>query len=249
MELFSINDIAKIYSIPKSTLRYWEEKGLIQPERNTENDYRMYDLKELIHTGDIVFYRSLGFSIKQLQNYREMSGRQLNDLLTNAEVEVEEELTKLKLIQQVIKDRKEKLSEISLLSETEYVIAAPDFEYLIAYAYQDPLNYAAFQENNPSNFTLYLTLEPHIQIQEGLIISEKTKNQTLIWEKQPTMQFRQILLKIPADIPVSPMIIEKQQKELEKLGYQTKAVIARYLGTTKDDEERFEYYKAWFEIE
>lgn len=249
MELFSINEISKIYSIPKSTLRYWEEKGLIQPERNQENDYRMYDLKELIHIGDIVFYRNLGFSINQLKSYREMSGAQLDDLLTNAQREVEDELAKLEVIQQVIQDRKEKLSEIKQLSETDYLVANPDFDFLVPYSYEDPLNYASFQENNPSNFTLYLTFKPQMYVQESLIISKKTKEQPLIWEKKATMQFRQVLLKIPADVPIDPSIIAEHTTQLRQLGYQTKAIIARYLGTTKDNQQRFEYYKAWFEVE
>lgn len=249
MELFSINKISQMYNVPKSTLRYWEEKGLIQPERNSDNDYRMYDLKELIHIGDIVFYRNLGFSINQLRPYRQMSGDELNDLLTNAEQEVEEELAKLHAVQQVIKDRKEKLAQINLLSETEYIDQHPDFNQLASYSHLDPLDYKAFQENNPSDFTLHFTFEDTIGIQESLIVSEKAEHQTIIWQKNLTTSYLQTLLKIPADIPIDTKYLDAHIIRLGELGFQTKAAVARYLGTTSDSHSRFEYYKTWFEVE
>lgn len=249
-ELFSINDIAKIFSTPKSTLRFWEEKELIHPERNEENDYRMYDLKELIHVGDIVFYRSLGLPINQLRDYRKMTGNQLDDLLTNAENEVAEELKKLTIIQDVLKDRKEKLDTAMNLSETDYLICAPDFNYLVPYLYKEPFNHASIQENNPYNFALSLTFEPEMNVQDGLVIENPKNNADLIWQRQTdTSDFRLALLKIPADTPIQVKEITKHTKRLEKLGYTVKTIVARYLATINEDQGRFEYYKAWFEVE
>ncbi|MHC5268641.1 MerR family transcriptional regulator [Enterococcus sp. LJL98] len=249
-ELFSINEIAEIFNTPKSTLRFWEEKGLIQPERNQENDYRMYDLKELIHVGDIVFYRSLGLSIARLQGYRQMDARALEELLTNAEKDVRSQLEKLQMIQNVLNDRQEKLSWATHLSETTYLEERPDFDYLVPYIYKEPFNHEAIQENDPYHFVLSITFEPEMQVQDGLVIPQPEKQTQLIWQyATTTKKFRTARLKIPADTLIQQADLAPHRTRLEQLGYHVVAIVARYLATINEETGRFEYYKAWFEIE
>mgnify|MGYP003345048464 FL=1 len=42
----SIGDVGKITGISKDRLRYYEEKRLITPVRDTDNSYREYDNEE-----------------------------------------------------------------------------------------------------------------------------------------------------------------------------------------------------------
>ena len=37
-----INKVEELVGITKKNIRFYEEKGLLNPERNTENGYRMY---------------------------------------------------------------------------------------------------------------------------------------------------------------------------------------------------------------
>lgn len=209
----------------------------------------MYDLKELIHIGDIVFYRSLGLPINQLKDYRGKNQKELDHLLTNAEVEVAKELKKLATIQKVLNDRKEKLEIAKNLSETDYLIDTPDFETLVPYLYKEPFNHEAIQENNPYNFALAFSFEPEMIVQDGLVIKKAKKKAKIIWERHlETSQFRLALLKIPADTPVQPKEIEIHLERLNRLGYQVKTIVARYLATINEEKGRFEYYKAWFEV-
>lgn len=57
------NEIAKILGLNKSTVRYYEQLGLISPEIN-ENRYRKYGIEELKKLSQIIFLRELGFSIE-----------------------------------------------------------------------------------------------------------------------------------------------------------------------------------------
>ena len=57
-------DVSELLNIPKSTIRYWDEQGLISTTRNEENGYRTFDLEDLFKIYDIDFYRKWGFLSK-----------------------------------------------------------------------------------------------------------------------------------------------------------------------------------------
>ena len=56
---FRIGEIADFFDIPASTLRFWEEKAIITPVKNPENNYREYQISDLMTLSDIIFYKNL----------------------------------------------------------------------------------------------------------------------------------------------------------------------------------------------
>lgn len=68
---FQIGEIAHFFDIPASTLRYWEDKGVLHPEKGRENRYREYTIEDLMTISDVVFYKNLGLQLKEI---REMDG-------------------------------------------------------------------------------------------------------------------------------------------------------------------------------
>lgn len=65
---YTIKDVSELLNIPKSTIRYWDEQGLISTTRNEENGYRTFDLEDLFKIYDIDFYRKMGIPIKDMLN-------------------------------------------------------------------------------------------------------------------------------------------------------------------------------------
>ncbi|MGC3728257.1 MerR family transcriptional regulator, partial [Enterococcus faecalis] len=61
---YTIKEVTELFNIPKSTIRYWDEQGLICTTRNVENGYRSFDLEDLFKIYDIDFYRKMGIPIK-----------------------------------------------------------------------------------------------------------------------------------------------------------------------------------------
>ena len=68
---FQIGEISRFFDIPASTLRYWEDKGVLHPEKGMENRYREYTIEDLMTISDVVFYKNLGLQLKEI---REMDG-------------------------------------------------------------------------------------------------------------------------------------------------------------------------------
>ncbi len=62
-----INEAAKLTGISVRTLHYYDEIGLLHPGEVTEAGYRLYDDESLERLQQILFFRELGFALKDIQ--------------------------------------------------------------------------------------------------------------------------------------------------------------------------------------
>ena len=68
--LFKIGEVSRLYHIGVDSLRYYEEIGLIHPERSS-GGYRMYSETEIGKLNVIRDLRELGFSMESIRQYLE----------------------------------------------------------------------------------------------------------------------------------------------------------------------------------
>lgn len=69
-----IHDLSKQLDITTKTIRYYEKVGILKPERNTSNNYRVYTEKDIKKLDFIKRARAMNFSvdeIKQIINIKE----------------------------------------------------------------------------------------------------------------------------------------------------------------------------------
>jgi len=65
---YSINNMAKLAGITTRTLRYYDEIGLLSPQRISSNGYRIYGQAEVDLLQQIMFYRELGIPLDEIKN-------------------------------------------------------------------------------------------------------------------------------------------------------------------------------------
>lgn len=63
---YSISEMAKMSGISVRTLHYYDEIGLLLPSQISETGYRFYDTEALERLQQILFYKELNFSLKQI---------------------------------------------------------------------------------------------------------------------------------------------------------------------------------------
>ncbi|GIO13954.1 HTH-type transcriptional regulator YfmP [Cohnella xylanilytica] len=95
MELYKIDDVAKMSGLTKRTIRYYEEIGLLPAPSRSEGGTRLYTGEHIETLNKLIRARdALGFSLQELQRYVEASDilegkrqhyRQLTDTLTPEE--------------------------------------------------------------------------------------------------------------------------------------------------------------------
>lgn len=77
---FRVGEVSRIFSIPQSTLRYYDEIGLFQPKyTDQDNQYRYYTADQFVLLDTIIFLRKIGFSIQDIQ--RHMKNRTVENTL------------------------------------------------------------------------------------------------------------------------------------------------------------------------
>lgn len=61
-----INKVEELVGITKKNIRFYEEKGLLNPERNTENGYREYSDEDVAMLQKIKLLRQLSIPIEEI---------------------------------------------------------------------------------------------------------------------------------------------------------------------------------------
>jgi DNA-binding transcriptional MerR regulator len=69
----TVKQVAAMAGVSVRTLHYYDETGLLKPARCGANGYRLYEEPQLLTLQQILFYRELGFELKQI---KEVLGRE-----------------------------------------------------------------------------------------------------------------------------------------------------------------------------
>lgn len=64
---YTVTKLAKISGVSVRTLHWYDEVGLLKPAYYGSNGYRYYEEEQLLVLQQILFFRELGFELKQIQ--------------------------------------------------------------------------------------------------------------------------------------------------------------------------------------
>lgn len=64
---YTVKQVAKMSGVSVRTLHFYDEMGLLKPAYIGANGYRFYEEPQLLTLQQILFYRELGFELKQVQ--------------------------------------------------------------------------------------------------------------------------------------------------------------------------------------
>jgi len=67
MKNYTVSQLAKLSGVTVRSLHFYDELGLLKPAFTAENGYRYYQEKQLLVLQQILFFRELGFELKQIQ--------------------------------------------------------------------------------------------------------------------------------------------------------------------------------------
>ncbi|MFC0524817.1 MerR family transcriptional regulator [Pontibacillus salicampi] len=116
---FRVGEVAHIHSIPSSTLRYYDEKGIFQPKYiDEENQYRYYTAEQFVELETILFLRKLGFSIQDIEQH--LHQRTIDDtysLFDKKLVDIEKQIISLQQTSEKLKWKMKTLQDGKALAK------------------------------------------------------------------------------------------------------------------------------------
>ena len=124
MVRLKINEVEALVGITKKNIRFYEEKGLLSPSRNSENGYRDYGESEVEALRRIKLMRKLGVPIEEIRRMQEGT-QTVGDGMRRHLVTLERERKNLEesvRLCELLKERTEPLGELdaqSVLAEME----------------------------------------------------------------------------------------------------------------------------------
>lgn len=241
-KLYSLDEIAKSFNIPKSTLRYWESEGLISSKRNKDNDYREYTYEDIVIICDILFYRSLHVPIKKLKNLYSISLHDNISYLRNLHTHLTQEIDTLHQTQKNIEKRIHSYDLFVDALNGSFHNIEPPFDYIFHIHPTKGKNLTSYLNDQS---VLALTLQPFenpLAIFGTTDTKDKTANkQDILWKKDSQQLYKPCLVQVQNECvdwnSLTPLI-----QELE-VHHTIHHIILSYLVT----DQATDYYLAWIE--
>ncbi|WP_058308527.1 MerR family transcriptional regulator [Gracilibacillus massiliensis] len=136
---FRVGELAKLFQLSTSKLRYYDEIGIFQPKYTDPNSrYRYYTIDQFIVLDTIIFLKKNGFSIKDIQSHLEQrTPENTKELLEQKLIEVEAETERLKKVSEKIKGKIATIDEGLSLSANPTLIYRSFPARAISYLYND----------------------------------------------------------------------------------------------------------------
>ncbi len=106
---YKIGQIAKLYHIGVDSLRYYEEIGIISPQR-AESGYRLYSIHDIWRLNVIRDLRELGFSMTRIKQYLDYHSTE--STLTLLQEEQDAVQAKMQTLQQLQRDVQHRMQTI-----------------------------------------------------------------------------------------------------------------------------------------
>ncbi|MGE7689988.1 MerR family transcriptional regulator [Lysinibacillus sp. NPDC097214] len=102
---FSIGEFSEKTGIPIPTLHYYDEIGLLQPEKNPTSGHRIYNYQDIITLQKIISLKFLGYSLEKVSNllHKSSFNVDLNESLSLHLIALESEKEKIEQSMQAIK--------------------------------------------------------------------------------------------------------------------------------------------------
>jgi DNA-binding transcriptional MerR regulator len=100
--MFTIGQVAKKYSLSRSTLIYYDNIGILKPSGRSESNYRLYSESDLKKMDRIILFRSAGLSLKSIPSLLDKKGDELNSSLESRLYSINNEIQGLRDQQKVI---------------------------------------------------------------------------------------------------------------------------------------------------
>lgn len=114
-----INEVCHVVGLTKKSIRFYEENGLLNPKRNSENDYRIYTKEDIEKLKKIKFLRELNVSIRELK-LLEDGELTLESVMNDRIRKISEEETKYLQVKKMCKDIIESKATYKNIDITSY---------------------------------------------------------------------------------------------------------------------------------
>ena len=75
-----IEEVCRLSGVSRRTLQYYDNEGILSVKRSEEN-YRLYDKTAMARLWEILWYKEMGFKLKEIKNILTVTQKEKNNYL------------------------------------------------------------------------------------------------------------------------------------------------------------------------
>lgn len=245
---FQIGEISRFFGVPASTLRYWEDMGVLNPRKDSENHYREYTIEDLMTISDVIFYKNLGLQLKQIRGMESATPEQHNRLFMEKLSELEQQQ---KLLQQRIEKLHCHMRAIQMMDElmqNPYRETDIDTDCIVSFELIERDKLRQYIDN-PYLYSRVQHSDHPEKEQRGLTIPSDLKGQfpgsQILWKKQSNRYITFLMKEEIAD--GFPNDLQKHLLYIQS-SHKTGAMISRFLLCAQENGKVYDFYKTFVEV-
>lgn len=245
---FLIGEIAQFFHLPASTLRYWEDCGIIAPQKDERNLYRTYTVSDLMTISDIIFYKNLGIPLKKIRDMKKTTPTNQKQIFEHKMQTLLDEQQQLLHRMEKLRHHIEAVQALEELKQTAYQETDIDTECIVSFDLSEQDKLLRYIENP----YLYSRVQHSSKLQQeerGLTVPPDfdgtLDHSQVIWRKHSSkyivfLMREEVTENFPNDLQVHLKHIQSR--------YQTGEVISRFLLCAQENDKVFDFYKTFVEV-
>jgi DNA-binding transcriptional MerR regulator len=102
--MYTIGQVSKRYALSRSTLIYYDSKGLLKPSGRTDSNYRMYSENDIERLERIILFRNAGLPLSAIDEILDTTNNKVESALESRLITINKEIQTLRNQQKVILD-------------------------------------------------------------------------------------------------------------------------------------------------
>ncbi|MGO4729039.1 helix-turn-helix domain-containing protein [Paenibacillus sp. 2KB_22] len=123
----TISELAKLMKVSVHQIRYFEEKGVLNPAYVAENQYRMYGVEEIYRLSHILLLRKMGLSVQMIKEcLSNLTSDQITSLFHQALADTEAAIHQLQQTKHLISKLLHEKEHIPHEDQVKYYIVTRD---------------------------------------------------------------------------------------------------------------------------
>lgn len=122
----SIRQLARLAKVSVRTLQYYDQTGLLKPQRQEENNYRLYDSQTVLRLQQILFYKELGFDLKSIKLILDHPGFEYQEALLSHREALLKKVEQTKQLIQTIDRTLDQMKGKIKMTENDYFVGFSD---------------------------------------------------------------------------------------------------------------------------
>ena len=247
--VYTIGEMAKMLGVPASTLRYWDEVGILTPHKNHTNSYREYTVSDLMTISDIIFYKNLGISLQQIGAMEQAEPEEHTRLLCGKIEELERQQQEIVQRIQKLHNHLAAIETLNKLRQRPFSPAEIDTDCIVSFDLNEIDKLRRYIEN-PYLYSRVQHSDCLAIEHRGLTVPRAQRfaipSDQILWERSADSRYIACLVQesVPDDYRSNlPELLSHIQKS-----HRTGTIISRFLLRAAENGVVYDFYQTFVEI-